>query len=502
MRDSSKRKDVAIYAKHITLRSELEILMPRVKSVIGKIVACLCLLSPTTVAIADEVDALIRQIQPPARFAKYKPDFSVERRQFTFEYYSGQRTVTHLIVKDGPRYVALMPLPSGTIYMLDFNPDTAPTKLQISSDRRTMERLQGTILATDAYIPTELGENESHVEFTKGDGTLTLVRQFKGTVTFNKWAHRSKTPETVEETNTFVLRCDPVLGYLVEGTYRTKVKPAPDQFQYFNTATTGICNVWSTDDTVSRVVLTPTYKEGFAGYGLNFAAIDLSDNDKSRCTVRDGGFAGFLNSKTGWSPVNTIEGSTAKLVVCNAHADLDFIVPWTQSNEDADCFSHNLIKTRLLALPPEITRYVWDNMSIRFENAKRVMIRIGVMEDFEDQPLPLTSGVRGLTSTGGGPKVTDLHAYSGRQSIVIPHGRFWPNLPQVPLVGGKRYRLSAWIKLVPWTTEQRAAEADKIKEKIERQKARGKQADEFRGFGTPEAYITADTYVSSPHLKE
>ncbi len=447
----------------------------------------------------DEVDDLVEKIHPPKRFAHHEPALAVERASATYRFHSGPRTIDYFIVKDGPRVVALIDRPGGTIKVLDFRPDHAPRRLQFSKDRPLIETLRGTALATGTYIPDKAGEDPAHFQFTQGDGTLTLVRRFKGTHAFNRWAHHSKSPEMIEATNTFVFRCDPVFGYVVEGMYETRVKPPPKELQYFSAATPGICNVWYGEDDVSRTVITPTYKEGFEGYGLNFAAIDWSDNDKSKLTVRDGGFGGFLNRATGWSPVNTIEGSTAKLVVCNAHADLDFVVPFPQDAVGADGFSHIRIRTRLLALPPEVTRHVWDTMAMRFEGAERVMIRIGRLDDFEDQPLPLTCGVRALVSTGGGPKISTEHAHSGRRSAVIPHGRFWPNLPQVPLEGGARYRLSAWIKLVPWTDEQREAAETKARERIAKRKAGGKEAEPFEPFGRPQAYITADTYVSSPH---
>ncbi len=462
-------------------------------------VCAILLAGAPAAAHADDVDDLVRRLDPPARFAGHTPAFTVERASATYRFHSGPRTIDYVVVKDGPRIVALIDRPGGTIRVPDFRPDHAPRKLVFPKDRPLIETARGSALATGTYIPSTAGEDPDHFEFTPGDGTLTLVRRFKGTHTFNRWAHHSKAPETIDATNTFVFRCDPVHGYVVEGTYETHVRPPPKELQYFSAATSDICNVWYGERAVERTVITPTYTDGFEGYGLNFAAIDRSDNDKSKLTVRDGGFGGYLNRATGWSPVNTIEGSTAKLVVCNAHADLDFVVPFPPDAADADDFTHMTIRTRLLALPPEVTRHVWDTMAMRFQGRQRTMIRIGRLETFEDQPLPVTCGVRGLVSTGGGPKITTDHARSGKRSAVLPHGRFWPNLPQVPLEGGARYRLSAWVKLVPWTEAERETAEAKAREKIAKRKAAGKKTEPFEPFGQPEAYITADTYVSSPH---
>lgn len=450
-------------------------------------------------ARSDEVDDLVKRLRPPARFAGYVPDFSVEEREYTLEYLDGPRKRSFFIVKDRDRYVALIPISGGTIHLLDFNPRTASKTFAMPAERWRIETSIGTKLRTDAFIPTKEGQRRETYEFTKARGSLTLVRRYQGTSTFDKWTYRSKGPVTVDTTNTFALRCDPVFGYVVEGTFDSGVKPAPESFEYFSAATAGICDVWAGEDACSRVAITPTYKEGFEGYYLNFPAIDWCDDDRAKFRCRDGGFATFLNRTTGWSPTTTLEGCEARFVVCNAHADLDFVTQWPGGpGPGLGSLTRRVVKTRVLALPPEITRHVWDNMSLRFEAIRRVQMRVGTTEDFEDQPLPLTTWVRGLTSTGGGPKVTEQHARSGRKSVVI-EGRFWPNLPQVALKPDTRYRLQAWMKVLPWTAEQRRAAEEKERARIERQRKSGGQVADFGGFGPAEAYITGHLYQSSPH---
>ena len=101
----------------------------------------------------DEVDKLIRQVKPPERFAGYRPSFSVEKLVHSFSYASGNRETTFFVVKDGPRYVALIPVKGGTIRLLSHNPETAPRKLKLQEYRITLEKSFGTLLRTDAYIP-------------------------------------------------------------------------------------------------------------------------------------------------------------------------------------------------------------------------------------------------------------------------------------------------------------------------------------------------------------
>ncbi len=464
-------------------------------------VACVWAALPGA-APADEVDDLVRRLKPPARFRGHTPRFSVEKAQRTFEVLDGPRTLHYYLVKDAGRCVAYVPIGGGAIHVLDFNPQTAPKEWRMPPGRPRIETMVGTALRTDALIPSKAAATEATYRFTVGDGTLTLVRRWKGTATFRKWTYKGT--NTVDATNTFVFRCDPVLGYVVQGTYDGRMKPAPKTFQYFSLASQDMCNVWAGKDAISRAVITPAHKPGFEGYSLNFPVIDWCDNDRTKFRCRDGGFAAFLNRSTGWSPAVTLVGCECRFVVCNAHADLDFVTQWPDdepADADADGMVHRVVRTRMLALPPEVTRWLWGNMSLRFTTGKRTQIRLGVLEDFEDQPLPLTTWWRALTSTGGGPEITEEHARSGKRSAVI-RGRFWPNLPQVPLEPDVRYRLEAHFQVVPWSDEERRKEEVKARARIEKLRQRGKPAEDFRGFGEPQAYITGHLYQHTPHNPE
>jgi hypothetical protein len=194
----------------------------------------------------------------------------------------------------------------------------------------------------------------------------------------------------------------------------------------------------------------------------------------------------------------TTDGGDARIVVCNAHADLDFVSSWPA---EATAAGRHVHTHRLLALPPELTRYVWDRMKVRHQGRRKVQIRVGVLETFEDQPLPYTTRVRGLTFTGGGPKITSEHAHGGSRSMVVA-GRVWPNLPQLVLEGETRYRVEAWIKVAPWTAEQRRAAEEQARARIERARRKGKPTEPFEGLAPPEAYISADFYEWSPHSGE
>jgi hypothetical protein len=503
------------------------------------VLAVSLLTSVVAPAGADEVHELVKQTGAKARFKGYTPKWSVERTSYTFEHF-GDKQITWQFweIKDDGKYVAVIPLPgfhTGTIYLLTHDPAKASKTIDMPTERWHIDTAIGTELRTDTYIPQSAGDDPNTYQWTKGeDGTLTLTRKHAGTYSFRKWAHASKNkrrPETYETTNTFVFKVDPVHGYIVEGTYDMKVKDNPGWVECASLATAGRYSLWPGEQTCYRSMITPDGKEGYNGYYLNLASIGAAGGSQ---TCRDGGFGSFLNDKNGWSSAITLEGGDAKIIVCNAHADLDFKTRWPEDAPTTDDgFSHHVIKHRLLYLPPEVTKHVWDKMAVRFQDRKKVQIRIGRLEDFEDQPLPYTTRHRGLTFTGNGPEISTEKARSGKRSMVVK-GRVWPNLPQLNLQPDTKYRLEAWVLPVEYTAEQTAAVEAKARERIEKKIKRAKKdlakcekklakatkqgkkdpklenkiaalkktlsdPPKFEGLGEPVAFIQGDYYEWSPY---
>jgi hypothetical protein len=143
---------------------------------------------------------------------------------------------------------------------------------------------------------------------------------------------------------------------------------------------------------------------------------------------------------------------------------------------------------------------VWDNVQLIQKGRSAIVIKIGRVEDFEDQPVPLTAPARGLIWTSGGPKLAEGLARSGSKSLLIK-GRAWPNLPQVSLKPNVRYRLEGYFKVVPWTEEQLAAAKAKDRSRRESLKKRGRPVPPEIDWANlrPQAYISGDFYEWSPH---
>lgn len=400
-------------------------------------------------AFADEVDELLAKLEPAKRFADHQPKFAVQKKTLDFEFMDGTKTWPFWVVTDHDRVVAIMPLVGfhgGTWYVQDFRPGQGPTweemLKRVPSERWHIDTAVGSELRTDGFIPVKEGEMDASYDWKVTDNTVVLTRKYKGTAKIRKWAHGSKgKSEDIEVNHVFTLSVHPQLGYVVDGRYHVKVKPGRRGYQFCSAATSGRYSVWPGEATCQRVVHTPKGKEGYFGYYTNLGAT-RTIRDGGVC--RDGGFVAFLDEKSGWSPTTTMEGAHAKLTVCTAHTDHDFdtVLPKTEPDEKG---MHTIqMRHRLLALPPEVTQYLWKEMTVKPEHvgAKTVMVRFGQPEDFEDQPLPLDGPDRGLPT--GGTVVTD-EAHSGKRSLLITKTAI-PGTAQLALKPNTLYRVTAWLK--------------------------------------------------------
>jgi hypothetical protein len=471
---------------------------------------------------ADEVGDLIKELKVPARFAGHKAQFSVEQREFTFEQMNGPEKQNFWIIKDGSRYVAVVPFTGfhgGTIYLLTHDPAAAPTELKMPTERWHIDTAIGNSLRTDAMLPTKDWGKGDVSEWKVGEGTLTLVRKFNGVASPDKWEDSKRKDVKIDTTNTFVLRVDPVLGYVVDATWDTANNPAPGNHQYCSLMPAGLSDPWPGREPGQRVVTCPNGKPGYVGHYENHAAIGMSGGSFGGQGCRPGGFAAYLNETTGWSPMLALLAGTARYSICNVHADLDFIVPWPKElAADAEGMKRYQVAMRWGWLPPEITKHVWEKMEVMFQEGRTLIISVGTVEDFEQEPSSLACGKRGMTFTGGGASIPIVEgdAHSGKKALQV-RGLVWPNLPQLVLKPNTKYRLSAWIKVLPATDEQKAALKAEWPKKVEgmrkahekkmaKLKKDGKEAEvtEFKEPayvepGPAEGYITGNYYEWTPH---
>ncbi len=477
----------------------------------------------------DELDALLAEVKPPARFASHKPRFSVTEGEHTFIGKDGPETWKFCFLKDGDRFIGYMPksgFHGGTIYLLSHDPAAAVTAVPLPGERFHIDSAHGIAFRADQFTPDENGSKQWNVKdqsawTVEADGAeLLLTRKFTGKHVFRKWEHSSpkgdKEGIAVDHVGTFRLRCHPQYGYTIDAEWRTGLKPVITG-QYVSLMPPSLSNPWMGEVLHQRVALCSAKEPGWTGHANNHYAIDVCDSDRELWTLRDGGFVTYLDRKQGWSWTQTLAGGAAALGVCNVHADQDLCVQWPKDLKPADNgLTYHTVRVRQMRLPPEMTQRIWDGMKLRWTDAPIVVLPLGKVCDFEDQPL--TSGVNaiGLTFVKGAvpPIATDV-GHSGKRSMVVK-GLVWPNLPQAVLKPKVRYRLEGWYLVKEATADDRAAlkaaflaKAEKDRKSYDAKVAKaakdGKPAPApwvepvWQEPGPAAASISADFYQWSPH---
>jgi len=413
--------------------------------------------------LADEIDDLAARLKPGARFAGYKPNFTNETRHFTFRHARGKIVEKGWrVIKDGAKYVAL--LRSGDIILLARTPDMAKTTLDMPTGRYHLDTLQGPSLPTWQFIQ----KHKNYVVYGKG-GTDTFEGGGQSITLVRRQERKDRRVH-----HRFVLTVDPVFGYRIDGYYHAALKELPEPKRRVFTSGAfcpGCYTPWPETAIFDRTVYCPAHTTDYVGYANNLLAMDRCDANKDKFTWRDKGFIAYLDPRTGWSVVRTRDDGLGvpRMALCNAHNDFHIHIPFPENlKRGDDGYYHITAHHRMMALPPEMTRYIWDHVKMQNVGPAAAFVRIGVVESFEDQLIDLSLPTRGLTWTAGGPRVSTNEAHSGKKSLLFTRTS-WPNLPQVSLKPNARYRLQAWFKV--------------------------------EGDGA-EAYIKGDYYEWSPHNRE
>lgn len=462
-----------------------------------------------------EIQKLVGELTPPARFKDHRAQFTYEKITVEFAHRNGPEAMDMFIIRDQGKVAAVMPTSGfhgGWLYLQSWDPALLKTELSLPKERWHCDTQFGPSIRTEHFMPSKRwgsGEtNEWHL--VDGGQQLVLIRTMKGDVKIREW--ELNFTGKVDQVSTFVLRVDPVFGYVVDATWQTGLNPPIKEVQYCSLYPPYISNPWIV--THEMVVTSPVGSTGYQGHFNNHAAIGMS----SGRSCRDLGLVAYLDTTTGWSVAMPVIGGTARLGVCNVHADQDFLVSWPgQAVADAEGFVRHTYQTRLCWLPPELTQYLRTKAEIQFQDGRCVIIPVGRLEDFEDQPASVASAKPGMTFTiWPGATISDTEAHSGKKSLLV-RGRVWPNLPQLVLKPSQKYRISAWIKVVAPTAAEKAAAQTAFAADVVRQKANhAKKMEKLRKQGkegeiteflepvwdeaaVPEAWISGDLYEWTPH---
>lgn len=422
-------------------------------------------LAPTTAA-GEEIDALVRKLDVPARFEEHRPNFSVHERTFTFQGLKGPYEWGLWLIRDGRRCVAIYSK-RPQIDLITHDPAKAPRKLDMPVRYHNSTWL-GTRVTTIPWVDKGAVTGDEHgFHFSDGGETITLTE-------WQKWDGDNKYGRKGRSVHTFTLRCDRVLGYVVDIDCKLEIDALPTKggkaargCEFTNMMAGGMVDMWPGRWKYDRTVFSRAdLPEGrYFGWWNNPAAADLSDNNRSKMVVRPGGLVAFLPDR-GWGPALSRQGDyTFRLATCNVWQDQHNHVDFPDEPDPDGVYRMNP-RFRLCFLPPKVTAHVLERTKINdFGGRRAVLLRFGVQEGFEDQPMPLTTPLRGgytTRFTGGRAVATDV-SRSGRKSLRVDgtmpkakagtgyEGFFFT--PQFNLDANTTYRIEAWVKVRGKDTE-------------------------------------------------
>ena len=445
------------------------------------IVLCCCAL----LLQASELDKLLAETQPPARFAEHTPSFSVRKHTQQFQGPKGPYNESFSIVYDGDRAIALRSnRPQIDLFTND--PSKGFTTIPWPA-RYHNATIWGTRLTTipwlGAWRPT--GSVHEYQWLVAEDGSTITLHEWQ------IWDGTSKdmtVPGRADYYFTFSLH--PQLGYQVDLRAEMVFEGQPKGrmgtihgLEFTNFLDGRMSSVWPNRQRYDYTVYTPAAgdlfaEHRFAGWASNTIAGELSDNAERARSVADGGFISFMD-QTGWNPfLATTSEQGLSLQTCNVWQDQHNHLPLAALQPDGKLRMSWTAKHAYFS--PEMTDYIFTRTKLDdFDGRTGIIIRIGQVENFDDQPVSLSQPIRGATGVYS-LKLSNKHARSGSKSLVFDgmpfdakgrykeRGGFLP-LPQVRLQPHTSYEFSAWVRL------------------------------EQEGMA---ASLTADTYEWTPHTDE
>jgi hypothetical protein len=362
------------------------------------------------------------------------------------------------VIRDGEKAIGIYDPKLWQLDMISFDPRQAREKLQMPPIY-SWATLLGARLSTCVWWDewSSTGDEKSF-EFTGGGSTLSLA-------TREKWKPEGKYKRNATSEYSFVLKLDPVFGYVWDVTTKLETdkgkndKGEPYRLEFLNVQPANVSDPWPDKARYDLTIYTPdgTDKAGSAkyyGWANNLPAADRSDQGKEQLRVREGGFTGFFVDKNGWGmALARLQSTNLRCTnsTCNMWEDQHNTITLPDAPDDGGVFKV-LARWRWQGVPPEIAKHIEQNAKINdFGGARQAQIRLGILEDFEDQPLPFTTTARGLWNWGF--EISQAQAHSGKKSFLVkaaPREKINQDFgrtiaPFVKLDPNSTYRLEAWI---------------------------------------------------------
>jgi hypothetical protein len=354
------------------------------------------------------------------------------------------------IVRDGLRVVAVYHAKASKLYLVASDPAKADEKVDLppgySDSGGTFDGRLGVRLTTfpPCYGPTQAGE---HIfAFTPGKKGLTL-----GLVDTTRWPGR----KGAEAVYALTLRCDPVLGYVVDCDVDFKADAAKDEAgKPLDPELMGFfpphvyMQKWP--DAAWRyeyTIYAPAGDEKTPAEGRYVGWVnDFGQSDRARgLRLRSGGFTLYAADPDGAGPALAAtagEGTLLRLDTGNLTFDQHYRATLPAKPDAAGAYG---VKARLryATLPPEVVRLAMERMEVTdFRGSPALPIKVGRTEGAEDEAALLKASLVYKELP-----ITDREHHTGAKSLMIVGGRQIRLDPSPPLEPGATYRVEAWVKV-------------------------------------------------------
>lgn len=389
----------------------------------------------------DELLDLALRSAAPARFAAWRPAFTVEDMPMSHLSPGGPVTSTWRVLRDHGLVIGFLSDKDRRWEMTTFIPgngqaDVPRTPRYHNSNMVDTRIILGYGQKPETWATPTLGvkigadQVSLHYAALRADGGWRFTYDLR-------------------------LRVDPVLGYVSEIDFlddRAEVKPGA-RVEFINHFSRGLTDVWPGQSTFDRTVVCRADRPGLIGWWNNLAGVELSDNGPK--ALRTGGFMAWLDGPglgDGQGRAMAWLAGEHAFDTCNCWADNHNQVIFPRQ-PDADGRWRATPRFRLSALPAEACALALREAAFdSFGDRPSIFLRVGVREDFLGQPFTPASRVRGLYNQHGRETIEKGSGRAGSPCLRIPAAQglstytgFWGN-PQVNLLPGRRYRFSAWVK--------------------------------------------------------
>ncbi len=420
-------------------------------------------LSPADEIRPGELDRLVEQVKPPARFADHRPDFRVRVVPHTYHWWreDGLRPIEIdlNVIYDGEMPIGLL---HGMFWSRYPGADTSGV---ISRHFNLVHHRIGTEIPDGS--PVDRYRDEVHegreISVTREGEVLEY------TVVRGDWP---RDPEATFGARSVIrLRVDPVLGYVFDRETEWRIdrdytdnSGRPDSFGAGGWYSGGITSAWGDERSYDYTGHTPPLAQVRDGqpywiWANNAEAMFRRNHPE----IRADGFIAYLRDREGWGLLAThAMDRDTRYNKCPIWGGIHMHTPLVE--EARDGYRTGTYRQRVATLPPEIVDHIIGHARVVQGHGHTILIRLDG-EDFADQPLPVSTPIRGFQPEHNTPYQvrisTEQFRSAGRSLEVdgitverfVSHRYFPRDRAHTRFLPSETYRLECWVKVAGEDTE-------------------------------------------------